>query len=1416
MTNNPLPRAVDSIPDVLVRRAAQAILFCAMLFLFAGNAAAAIQNDIVGPAGSGQFGSTVNVLPNGNIVVSDPFYDAPGPVADVGAIYLYNSVGTLISSLTGTAANDRVGSGGIAILANGNYVVRSPFWNNGSAAEAGAVTWCSATAGCSGTVSAQNSLVGETAGDQVGGVSISILRNGHYVVRSSTWDNGGIKNVGAVTWCNGTTGRSGVITSANSLVGSVAEDQVGSGGFRALPNGNYVVSSSHWHNGATVDAGAVTWCNGTTGCVGPVTTANSLHGSSENDRVGVSSVVALTNSNYVVRSRYWNNGPAQQAGAATWCNGSTGCTGPISAANSLVGTTANDGVGAFVEALKNGNYVVIASSWDNAAATDAGAVTWCDGTTGRTGTISPGNSLVGTTTEDMVGSYGVAALTNGNYVVNSPTWDDGATADVGAVTWCNGTAGCIGSVGVGNSLIGTTQKDMVGTQTTALSNGHYIVQSSEWNNGPAADAGAVTWCNGVTGCKGVVSAANSLIGEHLADRVGSYAAALTNGHYVIGMPDWDNGGIQNAGAATWCDGTAGCTGTVSISNSLVGTANGEQISRYGLTALANGNYTVGSDLWGAGGSHLGAVTWCSGASGCTGSVSAMNSLVGSTSGDRVGAVLALPDGNYMVESRTWDDGAISNAGATTLGRGDVGTTGIIDASNSVRGATVSSGDFQRSAYDPTRGQLVVGRPLENIVTRFPARGPDLIVTTTDDHDDGSCSAADCTLREAIVAANALADDNTIRFAPGVGGTIQLTQELPVLTSNVTVEGPGANVLTVRRNSGGDYRILTISNGTVNGPTIVLAGLKISNGQAPALMPPWNSGGGIMNDRGRLFIRGCTISGNRSHPSESNFGGGVFNYQGSLTIDESTITENIATDGGGIASVRTTAGNALVIVRNSTFSGNSANGGSGGGIFNEGYGAGSMADLSLINSTLSGNSATNSGFLGGAGAAIYNFGSTSGTAQMSLQDCTITGNNAPSGGVYNRSFSASAFLSLNNTILNTGTTGPNFINADGVITSLGNNICNDSAGGLGGTGPGGYLTATSDVRNTDPLLGPLKDNGGPSFTAALLNGSPAIDKGINANTNRFDQRGFTRAGTNDIGAFEFGGSVPPSPTPTPSPTATPGSTASPTPNATATPSASPTPATIPSRFANISTRLRVESGENVLIGGFILTGTTPKKVLVRGIGPSLPLAGTLQDPILELRDGGGALIQANDNWGDAVNKQEIIDTTIPPAHNLESAIVATLPANNSSYTAIVRGVGDGAGVGVVEIYDLDSSGDSKLANISTRGLVQTADNVLIAGTIVLGSQAQNVIVRAIGPSLPVSGKLENPSLELRDSNGVLLEENDNWVNSPNKQAIIDSTVAPANDLESAIVRTLTPAAYTAIVRGVNDTTGIAVVEVYALQ
>ncbi len=243
---------------------------------------------------------------------------------------------------------------------------------------------------------------------------------------------------------------------------------------------------------------------------------------------------------------------------------------------------------------------------------------------------------------------------------------------------------------------------------------------------------------------------------------------------------------------------------------------------------------------------------------------------------------------------------------------------------------------------------------------------------------------------------------------------------------------------------------------------------------------------------------------------------------------------------------------------------------------------------------------------------------------------------------------------------------------------------------------------------------------------------------------------------------------------------------------------------------------MQTGDNVLIGGFIVTGTDPKRFLIRARGPSLGLAGNLADPTLELIGPGGS-IATNDNWQDAPNRQEIIDSTVAPPNDAEPAILVTLPSNRAGYTAIVRGAGGTSGIATVEIYELDVTGDAKLANISSRGFVQTGNNVLIGGFIVSGTGSKRVLVRSLGPSLTVAGKLADTTLELIDQNGALLGANDNW-RSDQEAEIIASTVPPPDDREAALIATLPAerAAYTAIVRGKNNTSGVATVEIYTLD
>jgi CSLREA domain-containing protein len=632
-------------------------------------------------------------------------------------------------------------------------------------------------------------------------------------------------------------------------------------------------------------------------------------------------------------------------------------------------------------------------------------------------------------------------------------------------------------------------------------------------------------------------------------------------------------------------------------------------------------------------------------------------------------------------------------------------------------------------------------PGEPYLLRAELDGPaTFVVTTTADHTDDGCDTADCTLREAINAAYAGTAEGTIRFASGVAGFIDLASALPVLSRNLTIIGPGADVLTVRRRFGGNHRIFTISNGTGTGPVVTVRALTLNNGLVTVNTIPGSTsaGGCVYNDRATLRIIKCAITNNGA-----DTGSGIYNFSGTVEVSDSTVSGNAGASGSGGSMPW------------------------GGGAFVN-YAAQGPASLTLSNITLTGNQ-------GDRGSVIHNSGAT-GSATVSLQNCTVAFNGGTQGGGNIFNDGSAARVEVRNTILRgAGAFVPTIVNMNGAtVMSQGNNLSSDAVGGDSSTAPGGWLNQAGDIRNTDPRLAQLAANGGPTQTLALLADSPAINAGNDTFAPPRDQRGYVRPDRSDIGAFEFGG-------------------------------------TIAVTLANLSTRLRSERGDNVLIGGFIISGSQPKKLMIRGIGPSLPLQERLANPVLELFNSSGEIIAANDNWNDAPNRQEILDSSIAPSHELESAILVTLQPD--AYTARVRGVDDATGVALAELYDLDRTSASKLANISTRGRVQTGDDVMIGGFIVVGADSERVVIRAIGPSLPMSGALQDPLLELYDANGTLLRTNDNWRDE--QEAEITATgIPPRHDAESAIVATLFPAAYTAVVRGKSNTTGVALVEVYA--
>ncbi len=754
---------------------------CLFACSIACGLASAGQVTIDGPPGSGSFGRTVTLLPNGNFVILDLSFDEPGGAANVGALHLYRANGALISTLRGQTSGDMT-AGGVVVLTNGNFVLGLPTWN-----DRGAAVWCDANSGCNGVVSASNALIGGSADDFVGSPNrIFPLANGNYVVVSSIWDNGAIADAGAATFGTGTAGVVGVVSSANSLVGTTANDQIGNGGVVALSNGNYVVSTLFWDGGGFVDNGALTFGDGNVGVLGAVSTANSFVSGQSNGGGNPMSAVPLSNGNYVIRNPGWRMPTFTNLGAATFASGTAGLVGSVTPANSLIGEVSNDAVGTAIVALANGNYLVLTHKWGGTR----GAVTFASGTSGITGTISAANSLVGATAADSVGSK-VTKLANSNYLVETKFWDSPSAVNVGAVTFGSGSSGVVGVVSASNSLVGAFSEDLLGSQPSAalsnggyvvacpqcdidgrvntgaatfgsasspitgvvssanslvggsandqvgenqyanivaLHNGNYVVATPSWDDGAVVNVGAATFGSGITGVSGVVGAGNSLIGSTAQDRVGfGGITPLTNGNYVVRSGNWNNATISNAGAVTFASGVSGLVGVVSISNSLIGGTRDDVISSGMITALANGNYVVSSYNWDSGTLvNAGAVTWGSGVVGVAGPVSSANSLVGTRANDQIGFVpsninphaIAQLDSRYVLLSPEWDNGTLFNAGAVTLGRGDVAQTGLLNTGNSVLGGVGAPALPASFAYDPARQQLIAGLPAQNRVVLF--------------------------------------------------------------------------------------------------------------------------------------------------------------------------------------------------------------------------------------------------------------------------------------------------------------------------------------------------------------------------------------------------------------------------------------------------------------------------------------------------------------------------------------------------------------------------------------------------------------------------------------------------------------------------------------------------------------------------
>lgn len=676
----------------------------AILLLLVPGLAAAQPQVIVGPAGSEYFGAAVRWLPNGNLVVVDNAFDREDGAANVGAVWIYRPDGSLLSRVTGAAANDRLGEGevvnanGIAVVGGSNFVVRSREFGGGL----GAVTFIDGTLGLNGTISAANSLVGSSPADRVGTIGgdagITVLPNGDYVVQSPNWDGPGAVDAGAVTHGSGSTGVVGVVSAANSLIGSRAQDHVGDA-LVLLANGSYVVVSTRWDRlvgpDLFVNAGAVTWRSASNPEVGPVSAANSL---TTDNTFGagtsmVTTIAPLAQGHYVVGMASWDDVASNRAnvGAVTWRAGNASAAGVVGPAISLVGTAADDELGHTVTALADGNFVVASRNYDQSR----GLVRWVSGSGPTTGVIAAAGSLVGSAPNELVGNGDIVGLPNGAYLVLSRQWDRNGVNDVGALTYGAAGIGISGTITPANSLVGARSFDINGeaiSRITVLANGNYVYSAQGWDNGTAMDAGAAVWGHRDFGVTGEISTANALVGSKAFDNVGSTSlvagrsgvTALTNGHYVVNSNGWDNGAIANAGAATWGNGETGTVGVIGPANSLIGAAAGIGVG--GTLPLSNGHYAVRSTNSPGGFGILGAVTWCDGSGPTSALMSSANSLVGTRFNDNVGSRLtALANGHYVVTSWDWNDATRTRVGAVTWGNGNGGTVGALGAANSLIG-----------------------------------------------------------------------------------------------------------------------------------------------------------------------------------------------------------------------------------------------------------------------------------------------------------------------------------------------------------------------------------------------------------------------------------------------------------------------------------------------------------------------------------------------------------------------------------------------------------------------------------------------------------------------------------------------------------------------------------------------------------
>jgi len=590
------------------------------------------------------FGGNVTELSNGNVVItSSDFSVAPNN----GGVFLFNTLTqSLIASVFGDDEDDFFGSSSITALNNGNFIIASENDDISGIANAGSVMLINGTTG----IQIGTTITGDNVNDHLGGTmiigrpSIIKLNNNNFVISSRLDDIGGISDAGSIMLINGTTGSQiGATIAGDNLI-----DEIGRSSITALNNSNFVIASSIDDVAGVNNAGSIMLINGTTGAQIGTTIA----GNNENDQIGGSGVVELSNGNFVVSSSNDDVGGLINAGSVMLISGVSGDRiGPA-----ISGDDQSDQFGSSgVTALSNGNFVVSSRNDDVTGLFNAGSVTLINGTTGA----QIGARITGNDRTDQLGSSGIAALDNGNFVIASSNDDVGGLINAGSVMLMNGSNGSQ----VGSTIAGNGPGDRLGLSgIAALDNGNFVIASSNDDVSGVANAGSVMLINGTTGSQ--IGA--TISGNNIDDQIGnSGITVLDNGNFVIASRNDDVGGVIDAGSVMLINGVNGNQ----IGTTITGDSTDDQLGSSSITELNNGNFVIASqndDVEGV--INSGSIILINGING--NQIGA--TIFGDNQGDQFGSssITALNNGDFIVSSEEDDVGGVIDAGSAFYRRGD--------------------------------------------------------------------------------------------------------------------------------------------------------------------------------------------------------------------------------------------------------------------------------------------------------------------------------------------------------------------------------------------------------------------------------------------------------------------------------------------------------------------------------------------------------------------------------------------------------------------------------------------------------------------------------------------------------------------------------------------------------------------------